>query len=88
MVYKRNVMQIARLQIKSIEKIELNRMVELENPGRHRPTAFYSFLKEYRLIPIFNVFHPIKNYNMELNFPRGQESVFSKGRLRIENAGK
>ncbi len=64
MVYIRNVMQITRLQIKIIEKIEWNRMVELENPGWHRQTAFYSFLKEYRLIPIFNVFHPRKKYNM------------------------
>ena len=54
MVYKRNVVQIARLQIKRMEKSEWNRMVELENPGwPHIQTAFYSFLKEYPHIQCF-----------------------------------
>ena len=61
-------------------------MVELENPGwLHIQTAFYSFLKEY---PHIQCFPSDKKLQYVAALSSRKESVFSDGRLRIENAGK
>jgi len=62
MVYKRDVIQIAILQIKRMEKVNETAW----SNWKTQVGCTYKLLSTHFLksIPIFNAFHPIKNYNM------------------------